>query len=54
MVRVIFITDSIEAGDQNQPTVCRGGPAGFVNIAGVQSPLWSLGSIGVASELRND
>ncbi|MEO1529024.1 MAG: DUF1559 domain-containing protein [Planctomycetota bacterium] len=43
---VIFITDSIEAGDQNEPTVCRDGPAGFVNIGGVESPYGLWGALG--------
>ncbi|MEL6104778.1 MAG: DUF1559 domain-containing protein [Planctomycetota bacterium] len=43
---VIFITDSVEAGDQTEPTVCRNGPAGFENIAGVQSPYGLWGALG--------
>ncbi len=43
---VIFMTDSVEAGDQTQPTVCRNGPSPWVNIAGVQSPYGLWGAMG--------
>jgi type II secretory pathway pseudopilin PulG len=43
---VIFMTDSVESGDQNQPTVCRSGPAPWVNVGGVQSPYGLWGSLG--------
>ncbi len=43
---VIFITDSIESGDQTEPTVCRDGPSGFTNIAGVPSPYGLWGALG--------
>ena len=41
---VIFLTDSIEAGDQNQHTVVRSGAT--PNNAGVQSPYGLWGSLG--------
>ncbi len=40
---VIFMTDSVESGDLNQPTVCRdGGP----NLAGSSSPYGLWGALG--------
>jgi hypothetical protein len=43
---VIFMTNSVEAGDQTQPTVCRSGPGTWVNVGGVASPYGLWGALG--------
>jgi prepilin-type processing-associated H-X9-DG protein len=43
---VIFITDSIEAGNQNNPVVWRGGNAANNNEPGSQSPFGLWGAMG--------
>jgi prepilin-type processing-associated H-X9-DG protein len=43
---VIFLTDSIEAGNQNNAVVWRGGTAALNNVQGSQSPFGLWGALG--------
>ncbi len=43
---VIFVTDSIESGNQNNPVVWRGGTAANNNVPGSQSPFGLWGALG--------
>ena len=43
---VTFVTDSIEAGNQNNPVIYRGGTAANNNMPGEQSPYGIWGALG--------
>jgi prepilin-type N-terminal cleavage/methylation domain-containing protein/prepilin-type processing-associated H-X9-DG protein len=50
---VIFLTDSIEAGNQNNPVVFQGGNAANNNVPGSQSPFGLWGSLGTRGNKEN-
>ena len=43
---VVFITDSIEAGDSHHPVVHRSGTAALGNVKGSKSPFGLWGALG--------